>query len=516
MNIFDRFKSERRKWARPAEGVTQKWHPALPAFDRKSFELYNKALPRGVLLPRLRADRERINYWMSFHELRRHHYVPGQIILGKVGNDFIGELDDRPMVTIAGARAGKSSTVLLPNLYLYPGSMLVLDPKGELARNAAAFRRQLGHKVYVLDPFGQSGEPQARFNFLDALDPEDPAVLDDIAQITAALVPVNPESKSRHFDDNARMLLLGLILLTLTLKKSERNLVTVRELLCLTYGPLVSAARQAQARRLAEASGDEKASYFNANGIAVTALLNKLASLGDRFGGIAAGIGNRFKETPSDERGSIFSTAAAHTDFLDSIPLRECLRHTDFRLEDLRGDQPVTIFLSLPVGHMERQSRWLRMFVQLCCLVLERMGPYPRERTPILFMMEEFAVLGHLDIMERAAAYFPGFGVKLWVVLQDITQLQRHYKACWETFLGNAGIVQLFANGDEATLRYASGRLQKLIEPFELRTAFSRERHSQVLLMEGLPPAALLRLTHDDVEQLRSQLLLHRPPLLLG
>ncbi len=95
------------------------------------------------------------------------------------------------------------------------------------------------------------------------------------------------------------------------------------------------------------------------------------------------------------------------------------------------------------------------------------------------------------------------FGVKLWVVLQDITQLQRHYKDGWETFLGNAGLIQLFANGDEETLRYAAGRMEKLIAPFELRTAFSRERFSQLLLMEGLPPAAALRLDHSDVAMIR-------------
>ena len=81
--------------------------------------------------------------------------------------------------------------------------------------------------------------------------------------------------------------------------------------------------------------------------------------------------------------------------------------------------------------------------------VLEKMGTYPRDRPPILFMMEEFATLGHMEIMERAAAYFPGFGVKLWAVLQDTTQLQRYYTASWETFLGNAGLIQCFANGDQ-------------------------------------------------------------------
>jgi type IV secretory pathway TraG/TraD family ATPase VirD4 len=71
-----------------------------------------------------------------------------------------------------------------------------------------------------------------------------------------------------------------------------------------------------------------------------------------------------------------------------------------------------------------------------------------------------------------------GFGVKLWTVLQDTTQLERHYRSSWETFLGNAGLVQCFANGDQSTLGYLAHRLEGLVEPFELRVAFSRQRYS--------------------------------------
>jgi type IV secretion system protein VirD4 len=318
-------------------------------------------------------------------------------------------------------------------------------------------------------------------------------------------VPDDGDARSKHWNDSARMLLVGLILLTLTLPESERHLVTVRELLCLTYKPLALAAKAAAMRALAEASTEEKSKYFDVNAFAVKTLLNHMAAMGDRFGGIPAAIGNRFSQTPQNERGSIFSTAAAQTDFLDSLLLRGTLRRSDFSLTSLRSDRPTTIFLCLPVGRMERHSRWLRLIVQLACTVLEGLGPYPRTRPPILFMMEEFATLGHLEIMERAAAYFPGFGVKLWVILQDITQLQRYYKSGWETFLGNAGLVQLFANGDEETLRYVAGRLEKLIAPFELRTAFARQRFSQLLLMEGLPAAAALRLEHADVELIRER-----------
>jgi len=216
-----------------------------------------------------------------------------------------------------------------------------------------------------------------------------------------------------------------------------------------------------------------------------------------------ASIGNRFLATPATERGSIFSTAAAQTDFLDSLPLRAISRRSDFPLRSLRGARPTTIYLCLPVGRMESHYRWLRLIVQLACTVLEKMGTYPRDRPPILFMMEEFATLGHMEIMERAAAYFPGFGVKLWAILQDTTQLRRYYQNSWETFLGNAGLIQCFANGDQSTLDYLARRLENLIVPFELRSAFSRQRFSQLLLMEGESPAAAIRLEHQDVAAIR-------------
>jgi type IV secretion system protein VirD4 len=357
---MDWFKSERQKWKTPIDRAQLRRTPTLPGFDARSRELYGTALPRGVLLPRLEPDRERVNCWMSPSELMRHRFRLGQIILGKLAGVYLGHLDDRPMVTIAGARAGKTSTVLEPNLFLYPGSILALDPKCDLAR-LARFRRAMGHRVYVLDPFRQSGEPCANFNPLAELDPASLNLVDDVVSITHALVPDDGDARSRHWNDSARMLLVGLILLTLSLPPGERHLVTVRELLCLTYKPLALAAKNAARRALAAASPEEKKKYFDTNAYAIKTLLDHRAAMGGRFGGIAAAIGNRFSQTPITERGNIFSTAAAQTDFLDSLPLRNTLRHSDFKLAALRGDRPTTIFLCLPVGRMERHFWFLAM-----------------------------------------------------------------------------------------------------------------------------------------------------------
>ena len=84
-------------------------------------------------------------------------WQPGRVLLGQSDGRAFGLEDDRHMVTIAGSRAGKSSTVLIPNLLRYPGSVVVLDPKGELVRATAATRARMGQRVFVLDPFGEAG-----------------------------------------------------------------------------------------------------------------------------------------------------------------------------------------------------------------------------------------------------------------------------------------------------------------------------------------------------------------------
>ena len=59
-----------------------------------------------------------------------------------------------------------------------------------------------------------------------------------------------------------------------------------------------------------------------------------------------------------------------------------------------------------------------------------------------------------------------------------------------------------------ATLDYITQRLERLAEPFELRTAFSRQGFTQLLMMEGKAPAAAVRLEHEDVEAIRNYMLL--------
>ena len=90
---------------------------------------------------------------------------------------------------------------------------------------------------------------------------------------------------------------------------------------------------------------------------------------------------------------------------------------------------------------------------------MERTPGYPAAGSPVLFILDEFASLGHMRQIEDAAGQIASYGVKLWPILQDLGQLKALYKERWETFMGNAGVLQFFGNNDLTTLEWISKRL---------------------------------------------------------
>ena len=89
-------------------------------------------------------------------------------------------------------------------------------------------------------------------------------------------------------------------------------------------------------------------------------------------------------------------------------------------------------------------------------ILLPLLRSVERSPVPVLFMLDEFAQLGHMEVIMNNYALMRGFGVKLWTVWQDLSQAKRLYKDQWESFISNAGIVQSFAPQDLTTRNYIS------------------------------------------------------------
>jgi len=386
----------------------------------------------------------------SIMAARSLQHGPGKLFLGVIGASIksepggryalggteIGVADDRHAITIAGSRAGKGRSAIIPNMLRYTGSVLAIDPKGELALATAATRAQrLGQAVHVLDPFGTTGDAlsayRTAFNPL-ALMREDSAV-EDAVLITDALVV--PAGNDPHWDESARTFIEGVILEVATAARFEgaRDLVTVRDLI---------------------GTGD----IFEDEGGRLSGLdVLKNYMLESHVPAVRRAAADFF-ERPDRERDSVLSTARRHLRALAFPEIEGALRGQGFDLADLKR-QAVTVYLCLPGRHMGTCGRWLRLFVNLALQAMERTPGQPAAGCPVLFVLDEFAALGRMGQIEDAAGQIAGYGVKLWPILQDLGQLKALYKDRWETFMGNAGILQFFGNNDLTTLEWISKRL---------------------------------------------------------
>lgn len=87
---------------------------------------------------------------------------------------------------------------------------------------------------------------------------------------------------------------------------------------------------------------------------------------------------------------------------------------------------------------------------------IERQKALNPTSEPTLFLLDEFAALGRLESIERATGLMAGYGLQLWPILQDMSQLKDLYGARAGTFIANAGVQQVFGVNDFETAKWLS------------------------------------------------------------
>ena len=93
---------------------------------------------------------------------------------------------------------------------------------------------------------------------------------------------------------------------------------------------------------------------------------------------------------------------------------------------------------------------------------MERIKGRPATGHPTLFLLDEFAALKRMEVIENAAAQAAGFGVKFLFVVQNLPQIEDLYEKSWETFLGNSGLKLFFQIEDDFTRSYLARQLGEL------------------------------------------------------
>jgi type IV secretion system protein VirD4 len=409
---------------------------------------------------------------------QEQHRDRSAVVLGQVWEGDKAHLfwsaDDRHLMTIAGSRAGKGRGLIIPNLLAYRGSVICIDPKGENAAVTAAYRRDtLGQNVVILDPFGVlRGEARLKpmmggFNPLEGLSLDSEELIDEVNGLADALV-ISDNSHDPHWNESARIFLRGVILLTLIAGDKYQKDPTTGQII--GSGWTLTTVQRAIATGLPRqtAEGDERQD--------IQGLLAFMLAR-DEFDGAIASSAHLLAEMGERERGSVLSTLRRHLEFLESPPIGQSLKRSTFDPRQI-NTEGTTLYLVLPEWRLGTHARWLRLVITSIITTLQRIR-LPAHRDATLFILDEFATLRRMDIIERAAGYIAGFGVKLWVILQDLNQLKSLYQDRWETFLGNSGTIAAFGNSDITTIQYLSSRLGETEVIRTLRHANTQESTSR-------------------------------------
>lgn len=354
------------------------------------------------------------------------------------------------LLTVAPTRTGKGTCHIVPNLFLYSGSAVVLDVKGENCDITANHRRTMfrGAKVIRFAPFSDDTDRYNPLDFIrtDEFGSPDADTFDDVWLLTEMLLP-SKGPREEFWDTEARNLLAAIILYVIcryTPGKPERNLRTVVEAL------------------FREPDGNTKGFKRTLDDLLEAAALWKYAPLQ----ALAASLFDHDEKV----RAGIFSTCRADMKIWLSERLQNATEASDFRFSELKESMcrpikdnpaPTTLYVVIPPEYLRAYRGIVRMMIGLAAIELTRPpswlgqpGWRARPPGPVLFLLDELPALGRMNPISEGLAYLAGYDVQLWAFAQNVGQLKEIYGDAWHNFPANSGATMFFGVNDPDTAEY--------------------------------------------------------------
>jgi len=313
------------------------------------------------------------------------------------------------ILTYAPTRSGKGVGLVIPTLLSWSKSVVVTDLKGELWAITAGWRKAHGNQ-YVLRFEPAALEGCARWNPLDEIRIGTEYEVADVQNLATLIV--NPDGKDLdHWGKTARSLLVGLILHTLyraRLGGPNANMAEVDRLLT-------------DPSRSVKKLWKEMISYAH--------YPDRVE--GERTHPIIAASGRDMLNRPDEEAGSVISTASSYLDLYRDPVVTMNTSVSDFCIHDLMNrDKPVSLYIITQPTDKDRLRPLVRIMLDM---IVRKLAPkqvfedgrvVPTYKHRLLFMIDEFPALGKLPILQESLAFAAGYGLKFYLICQDINQLR--------------------------------------------------------------------------------------------
>ena len=414
------------------------------------------------------ADAEEI----SRAGLRNKHGM----LLGKDDDGYFVSGGYQHSLLFAPTGSGKGVGFVIPNLLFWEESCVVHDIKLENHGFTSGWRASLGQKCFVWAPADPDGNTHC-YNPIDWISKKPGQMVDDVQKLASLILP-----KQEFWENEARSLFLGIVLYLLADPTKVKS-----------FGEVVRTLRS------------DDVVYNLA--VALDTLGKHIHPAG--YMNLAAWL-----QKPDKERGSVVSTLNSSVELWANPLIDTATATSDFNVQTFKKEK-TTVYVGLTPDNLKRLQPLMQIFYQQATEFLSRKLPDKDEPYGVMFLLDEFPTLGKMDSFMTGIAYFRGYHVRLFLIIQDTQQLKGIYEESgMNSFLSNSTFRITFAanNMDTANLisqlcgnktviqeYYTKPKLldltPKSVNISEVQRALllpqeviTLPRDEQILLIESFPP----------------------------
>jgi type IV secretion system protein VirD4 len=305
----------------------------------------------------------------------------------------------------APTRSGKGVGLVVPTLLSWGHSAVITDLKGELWALTSGWRQKYAkNKVLRFEPAIADG--CICWNPLDEIRVFTENEVGDVQNLATLLVDPDGKGLENHWQKTGQALLVGVILHALYKAKADGATASL---------PSVDAMLADPNRDIGEL-WMEMTTYEHVDGQNHPVVGSAARDMMDR---------------PDEEAGSVLSTAKSYLAlYRDPIVARNVSK-SEFAIKDLmHHDNPVSLYIVTQPNDKARLRPLVRVMVNMVVRLLtdkmsfENGRPVAHYKHRMLMMLDEFPSLGKLEIMQESLAFVAGYGIKCYLICQDINQLK--------------------------------------------------------------------------------------------
>jgi type IV secretion system protein VirD4 len=365
-------------------------------------------------------------------------YQSNKILTQNVCIGFDGRKHRRNLNTlvIGGSGAGKTRFFAKPNVMQANTSLIVLDPKGEIARDEGHLLEDKGYVVKVLDLINMDkSHCYNPFVYLQS----DNDVQKLVTNLFKATTPKGSQSQDPFWDTAASMLLLALVFyLWYEAPKDEQNFPMVMEML-----------------RAGEVKEDDD-NFISPLDI----LFNQLEVENPNH--IALKYYRDYHSGSAKTLKSIQITLASRLEKFNLESLASLTQTDELELETI-GEKKTALFAIIPDNDTSFNflvsMLYTQLFQQLFYIADYKYGG----RLPIHvhFLMDEFANVSLPDDFQNILSVMRSREISVSIILQNLAQLKKLFEKDWESIVGNCDELLYLGGNEQSSHKYISELLGK-------------------------------------------------------